>query len=96
MTSEKRAFLDIKAEMSSTAVRYGTVAALGGLVGYAAYRYSTATPRKLTRNEAMAHSDARVRLAQCLSDKGYKLYGTTWCGWCKKQLDVCGATSLPI
>jgi hypothetical protein len=75
--------------MSSHSARYAAVAVAGGLLGFAAYRHSNAPPRQLTRDEALSHSDPRVRLAQCLSDKGYKLYGTSWCGWCKKQLDVC-------
>ena len=29
-------------------------------------------------------------LAQCLTDKGFKLYGTFWCSHCKEQKDLFG------
>ncbi|MFA5967090.1 MAG: hypothetical protein WC805_01045 [Patescibacteria group bacterium] len=29
-------------------------------------------------------------LAQCLTDKGFKLYGAYWCGHCKEQKDMFG------
>lgn len=77
--------------MASNLAKYGAATVLGGGVGFAIYRYSTGGDgsKKLSREEAEAHADPRVRLAQCLSDKGVKLYGTSWCGWCKKQREVC-------
>lgn len=29
-------------------------------------------------------------LAQCLTEKGVKMYGTDWCGYCKKQKESFG------
>eukprot|EP00039_Didymoeca_costata_P009600 m.127268 g.127268 ORF g.127268 m.127268 type:complete len:128 (-) comp14542_c0_seq1:2033-2416(-) len=34
--------------------------------------------------------DPREKLAKCLSRRGFTLYGTSWCGWCQKQLDMFG------
>lgn len=31
-------------------------------------------------------------LAKCLTDKGYKLYGAEWCGHCKDQKEMFGAS----
>jgi len=27
-------------------------------------------------------------LAQCLTEKGFKFYGASWCSWCKKQKEL--------
>lgn len=32
------------------------------------------------------------RFAQCLKDKGAKLYGTSWCSYCKRQKDMFGSS----
>ena len=76
--------------MSHPALKYGIAAIFGGAAGYIwTQAITTSTEALMSREEALTHVDERVRLAQCLTDKGYKLYGTTWCGWCKKQLEVC-------
>lgn len=31
-------------------------------------------------------------LAKCLTSKGVKMYGTEWCGYCKKQKENFGAS----
>jgi len=31
-------------------------------------------------------------LAQCLTEKGAKMYGTEWCGYCKKQKESFGSS----
>jgi len=30
------------------------------------------------------------KLAKCLTDKGMKFYGASWCSWCKKEKDAFG------
>ena len=30
--------------------------------------------------------------AQCLTDKGIKMYGTEWCGYCQSQKDMFGSS----
>lgn len=37
-----------------------------------------------------ADGQALDQLAQCLSDKGVKMYGSTWCGHCQKQKAMFG------
>ena len=29
-------------------------------------------------------------LAKCLTEKGFKFYGASWCGWCQKQKELFG------
>lgn len=35
-------------------------------------------------------NEEKVALAQCLTDKGVKMYGAIWCSHCKKQKDAFG------
>ena len=37
-----------------------------------------------------AFNDNTKALAQCLTDKGFKLYGAFWCGHCKEQKEMFG------
>lgn len=42
--------------------------------------------------EVKTYSPAALEsLAKCLTQKGAKFYGASWCGWCKKQKDLFGA-----
>lgn len=43
----------------------------------------------LNRGER-ADGQALEQLAQCLTDKGVKMYGATWCAHCKKQKEMFG------
>ena len=40
--------------------------------------------------KAKTPEDKLEALAKCLSKKGAKLYGTQWCGWCKRQKGIFG------
>ena len=48
-----------------------------GVVTAAVYQYNESFPKNLTPAE---------KLAVCLSKSGAVMYGTTWCGYCNKQL----------
>lgn len=38
---------------------------------------------------ATSSDDASLKgLAECLTQKGYKFYGASWCGWCKKEKEA--------
>ena len=52
------------------------------IIGVAAVRISDARPQ--------VSGDAITALAQCLSDKGVKLYGAKWCSHCQKQKQAFG------
>lgn len=34
--------------------------------------------------------DARESLAQCLTDRGARLYSASWCGYCRRQAELFG------
>ncbi len=64
-------------KMSSSWILYGTTAlVIAGLIGFVVYRQ--ATPGE--------HDE----FAQCLTDKGVKMYGTWWCSHCQKQKTLFG------
>lgn len=58
---------------------------------YGAYNTDllTGKPKDKTNNSDVSSGDAKA-LAQCLTDKGYKLYGATRCGHCKDQKEMFG------
>jgi len=41
-------------------------------------------------NSASLNNDNLDTFAQCLSDSDAKMYGTEWCGYCKKQKELFG------
>ena len=46
--------------------------------------------KKPTSTEATANPAQIQSLAQCLSDKGMKMYGASWCPHCKAQKELFG------
>ena len=45
-----------------------------------------------TVNSPQFSKEQIATLAQCLTDKGYKLYGAFWCGHCKTQKELFGTS----
>jgi len=43
-----------------------------------------------SEKEEKSSDDKLEVLAKCLSEKGAKFYGASWCGWCKKQKELFG------
>lgn len=39
---------------------------------------------------AVENDQEKVAFAQCLTDSGFKMYGASWCGHCKKQKEIFG------
>ena len=44
-------------------------------------------------NQTQVDSHGVTALAQCLTGKGYRLYGAYWCGHCQEQKEMFGAAS---
>lgn len=43
------------------------------------------------QDEVNTESNLNLKdFAKCLGEKGMKLYGASWCGWCKKQKEIFG------
>eukprot|EP00037_Helgoeca_nana_P015603 m.146220 g.146220 ORF g.146220 m.146220 type:complete len:178 (-) comp23095_c0_seq1:894-1427(-) len=62
------------------------------------FQHTTFSARKMGNSQGASVSalpmpssaDPREELAQCLARSGMALHGTTWCGWCTRQLDMFG------
>ncbi|MDI6603432.1 MAG: thioredoxin domain-containing protein [Patescibacteria group bacterium] len=48
------------------------------------------TEEEKTEKEKKFSDEQLETLAKCLSEKEVKFYGSSWCGWCKKQKEVFG------
>ncbi len=43
-----------------------------------------------TQEEEKFSDEQLEALAKCLSEKGAKFYGASWCGWCKREKEIFG------
>ncbi len=50
----------------------------------------SSTQGQSTQEEEKFTDEQLESLAKCLSEKGAKFYGASWCGWCKKQKEAFG------
>lgn len=49
----------------------------------------TTNPNVLGESSKISLGDTKA-LAQCLNNKGFKLYGASWCGHCQEQKEMFG------
>jgi len=60
-----------------------------GIYGVYNTDFFTGEPKDKANNSDVSSGDAKA-LAQCLTNKGFKLYGATWCGHCQDQKKMFG------
>lgn len=72
-------------KLSSTWFLYGAaVFVVVGIIGYAVLQQTVAVDPKIDT------------FAQCLADKGVKMYGAWWCPHCKSQKELFGSSFAKI